>query len=210
MNNEICVEFLLKDHPKMPVWKINVLDRPWSVVITEGGTILDKWDAAAIGYERPSVELLLATEADALTWHKCKDITTGMVQKAAVFKAILTQYFGEGAEVNPVVDEETVTNYFASLPAITSAQVRDAILLSRLFEVLRQPDGTTWSFPWIMLDPSFVMPTPPPLTPYVPPVPEPEPPPVEPPPEQPTEPPAEPITNDPLLTEPSQVRDGQE
>jgi len=82
---------------------------------------------------------------------------TPYIQKAVLLRMILRRYFGDNAETNREVTADTVGNYFMGKQVagtLTVNELSDAIVLDKLFEVLKawnmSHDGADdiWTLPW--------------------------------------------------------------
>lgn len=70
MNIEICIEYILRDHPKLAAWKQSY-PRPWTVSGDSSGVpFVSKWYADATGIPQPYPEVLAAVEPYALLWEQ--------------------------------------------------------------------------------------------------------------------------------------------
>jgi len=73
--------------------------------------------------------------------------------EAGLFRMLLRDYFGPGAETNTTITAQYVTAYFIGKQlagTITAQDLGAATLLERGFETIKSVtgDGTIWSFPW--------------------------------------------------------------
>lgn len=76
--------------------------------------------------------------------------------QAALFRHVLRQNFGAGAETNTAITAKAVEQYFIAKQLngnITAADLGAATLLERGFSALKAftGDGTSWSFPWHLI-----------------------------------------------------------
>lgn len=85
-------------------------------------------------------------------------ISTDLWQTASLFRTILRLHFGDNAETNEAITEDSITAYFVTRRLTLSASERtddaaDSILLTNGFAAITEwtGDGTVWSFPWDQL-----------------------------------------------------------
>jgi hypothetical protein len=124
----------------------------------ESDLILDGW-ATPTEAQQSAHSAELAEQAQAaqeVTQSAYAAKVAAVAQQASVFRWVLQQHFGVGAETNRAVGVTSVSAYFiqrrmAGTSAATDAS--DAIILQQGFEALSEitGDGTTWSFPWEMI-----------------------------------------------------------
>jgi hypothetical protein len=81
------------------------------------------------------------------------DFAATQATNAVIFRATLRRHFGAGAETNRAVTATVVAGYFTGKQVagtITAQELADAVVLDKLFEALRQWNGTdeTWTLPW--------------------------------------------------------------
>jgi hypothetical protein len=77
-------------------------------------------------------------------------------QQAAIFRWVLQQHFGPGAETNRNVTETSVAQYFINRRITGTSEptdASDALLLQTGFEAIKNctGDGTSWSLPWELI-----------------------------------------------------------
>jgi len=79
-----------------------------------------------------------------------------IAKQAAIFRWVLRQHFGEGAETNQTITEDYVTEYFVMRRIMGNSganDASDAILLQNGFNVIKAitGDGTSWSLRWDLI-----------------------------------------------------------
>lgn len=97
------------------------------------------------------------TDAEACA-ERVASITPELWQTASLFRTILRLHFGDNAETNEAITEDSITAYFVNRRLTLSASERtddaaDSILLTNGFAAITEwtGDGTVWTFPWAQL-----------------------------------------------------------
>ncbi len=119
------------------------------------GAVDEAWLIANAGWRLATAEEIAAhaqsqTEANAAAE---AEKFANIASQATLFRAVLRQHFGEGAETNRAVTAKAVEQYFIAKQlsgTITASDLGAATILERGFEALKAytGDGTSWSFPW--------------------------------------------------------------
>ena len=96
-------------------------------------------------------------EAEAAYQAKLATITPLLLTQAGMFRTIMRKYFGVTAETDRAVTYTVVSNTFMAKQAngtITTQEIADMFVLEKLYAIVIAwtGDGTTWSFPWQLLD----------------------------------------------------------